>query len=1126
MTTNTNNAPWYDDFSTDKDFHQILFKPGYPVQARELTQVQSILRDQIAKFGNHIFKHGSVVIPGNSNSDLNVCYVKLQTTTNNVTTLEGKNVVGVTSGLRGIIRKGLVATLTDPATLYVSYYNSGVNGEKLFLNNEELNIDGVFLRAAVLNATGGSSMAFLAAGVFYVNGSFVSVAQQSIVIGKYTTTPSCHVLLKITESIVNSDEDSTLLDPAQGSYNYAAPGADRLKITLTLMTLELSATIDNNYIEIMRYNGGVLEEHLRYPKYSELEKSLARRTFDESGDYVVNGLNVRAREHLKSSLNGGRYNAPTGDDNKLIVTTLPGKAYVQGYEQELIAPYELTIDKARGSTHLKTITTDLVPSYGQTFYVANITGLPNFLQRTTVDLYNSNSGGVIIGTAQVISLDYYAPNTTDTNAIFKLCVSNVTISGGYDIADVGRIAVTGGNFTVLNKIDIISSGSTDFVIGNVVTYNSRTATVHKYTRASGELFVFKHSTADMPLVGDTITSGTAAGRINSISILSKGTSDNLLVELPTDSTYRVKNSVNASDITYKIYYETTVSTNSSGAGSFSVTGMTIDPKETGNFIISSSNGTLLPIGGSVVTVAPDGLSVSFTGATASTNIKILCAATKTAANAAPKTKSLVTAFSESGLVSSSTVQLSRADVIRVVSITTVADGDVTSRFTLDNGQRDYAYLLGSISLNSGVVQPTGTLTVVYDYFTHNAGSGDYFSIDSYESSGITNYYESPLLMYKSKNTGKTYDLRDVLDFRSRVGNDGTFSAGSASLGRVVQNDSRLSTSIQQYIGRTDSVVLNKDGRVTIISGTPASKPVAPKLPEGVLYLAAIKIPAYTFNMLDIRIKQQKNRVYTMKDVGTIAARLTSLEEFVLLTETENFAVNFDVIDAVTGLSRYKSGYLVDTFLDPNIIADIFNPQFKVAYTAGVSYSSGVIIPQFEVVEAPIFITATTTQFTGLVASLPYTSIEWVSQPVSSKITNINPFAVFSWIGSMVMFPSVDIWTEIENLPVIINNTTETITEYVVIRRPYSGPLPTPIWDGTPDLRNYAWWETVTPWVPMPPVPVLPTIDTGGSGSGSGGGSDYTGGDDGSFISAGTGNGGTGGDDGADGSGAMSGSGVA
>ena len=59
-----NVAPYYDDFAENKNFHRILFRPGYAVQARELTQLQSILQNQIERFGSHVFQEGSVVIPG------------------------------------------------------------------------------------------------------------------------------------------------------------------------------------------------------------------------------------------------------------------------------------------------------------------------------------------------------------------------------------------------------------------------------------------------------------------------------------------------------------------------------------------------------------------------------------------------------------------------------------------------------------------------------------------------------------------------------------------------------------------------------------------------------------------------------------------------------------------------------------------------------------------------------------------------------------------------------------------------------------------------------------------------------------------------------------------------------
>ena len=64
QNTNLNVNPYFDDFDKNKNFNKVLFKPGTPVQARELTTLQSILQDQIEKFGQHMFKEGSVVIPG------------------------------------------------------------------------------------------------------------------------------------------------------------------------------------------------------------------------------------------------------------------------------------------------------------------------------------------------------------------------------------------------------------------------------------------------------------------------------------------------------------------------------------------------------------------------------------------------------------------------------------------------------------------------------------------------------------------------------------------------------------------------------------------------------------------------------------------------------------------------------------------------------------------------------------------------------------------------------------------------------------------------------------------------------------------------------------------------------
>ena len=76
--TNFNVSPYYDDFNADKNYYKVLFKPGYPVQARELTTLQSILQNQIEQQGNFTFKEGSIVIPGQINYNNQFNAVKIE----------------------------------------------------------------------------------------------------------------------------------------------------------------------------------------------------------------------------------------------------------------------------------------------------------------------------------------------------------------------------------------------------------------------------------------------------------------------------------------------------------------------------------------------------------------------------------------------------------------------------------------------------------------------------------------------------------------------------------------------------------------------------------------------------------------------------------------------------------------------------------------------------------------------------------------------------------------------------------------------------------------------------------------------------------------------------------------
>ena len=90
------------------------------------------------------------------------------------------------------------------------------------------------------------------AGTYYINGFFVNVDQQTLVLEKYSNTPSYRVGLTIVETFITSTDDTTILDNATGSSNANATGAHRFKIDLTLTKLALTSTADASFVELMR----------------------------------------------------------------------------------------------------------------------------------------------------------------------------------------------------------------------------------------------------------------------------------------------------------------------------------------------------------------------------------------------------------------------------------------------------------------------------------------------------------------------------------------------------------------------------------------------------------------------------------------------------------------------------------------------------------------------------------------------------------------------------------------------------------------------------------------------------------------------------------------------------------
>jgi len=228
--TDFNVSPYYDDFDKDKKFHRVMYRPAFAVQARELTTQQSILQNQIELLGDSMYKHGSMVIPGEATFDLNHFSVKLTSFTGTLANLEGTVITGGTSGVTATVQSVVATDGTDPDTLFVKYSNSGTdNVSETFTDGETLTSDAATNETAVVASSHTGCAAFIDAGTYYINGYFVEVESQSLILDKYTNTPDYRVGLTVTESFITSTDDTTLLDNATGSSNVNATGAHRLK---------------------------------------------------------------------------------------------------------------------------------------------------------------------------------------------------------------------------------------------------------------------------------------------------------------------------------------------------------------------------------------------------------------------------------------------------------------------------------------------------------------------------------------------------------------------------------------------------------------------------------------------------------------------------------------------------------------------------------------------------------------------------------------------------------------------------------------------------------------------------------------------------------------------------------
>ena len=630
LETNLNVSPYFDDFDPKKDFYKVLFQPGVAVQARELNQLQSILQNQIEKFGDNVFKRGTIIDGCTITKHDKVPYIKINDLTTNGLQIDislyDNLYVRNSANVEAYIVKttaGLQSRSPDLNTLFVNYISSGNNfdtdsfaadqtltvfdksypifnikvldGSSKFANNDSVV---VMSALAVQNSTGGAANAaqfvansiiqngvanaviieanttanstalilkvrpeysdlisantikfrfaageqirnftsgasanvvaivgsgavgsittdslgkvtavqvigqgsgyyvephvtiannsttstatdtelgelelvaetFLARvqianatsvpigtgygvtigeGTIYQKGFFSRVASQFEIVNKYSNTAfDKSVGFYTNESIVNSNQDQTLLDNATGTYNYAAPGADRLKLTPVIDVLtKAEADANSEFLPIVEFADGRPYRINQDTIYNIIGRQLASRTYEESGNYVID-------QFLTITKDSGTFSDTANLVNMKID---PGKAYINGIRIETIDNYKQNMNKS--TTKLNDPASQTRLGYGNYYEVDELVGSFNFDIGGQVDLYANAANyistgsttispvGTKIGTARLRTFTYERGDVGNANAVYRMYLFDIKMNAGQNTKNVRSIYYSGG----------------------------------------------------------------------------------------------------------------------------------------------------------------------------------------------------------------------------------------------------------------------------------------------------------------------------------------------------------------------------------------------------------------------------------------------------------------------------------------------------------------------------------------------------------------------------------------------------------------------------------------------------------------------------------------------------------
>lgn len=1010
INTDLNLAPYFDNYNVEDQYYRVMFKPGFALQARELTQLQTMLQNQVEQFGDNIFKEGSVIKGCNFTNLDGLEYVKLNNSISTfnpqayvsktvIETLGGVDVEldyvyeigGVDSGLTAKIvaaTRGLESNDPDLNTFYINYTNT-VSGVKRFTAGEAITItlykykrgttdqvfspenvtptpaageDGISVTSLTANPHVGKSFGIQSApGVIFQKGHFLFASEQILIVSKYNNIPDgVSVGYKVQESLVTVFQDNSLYDNANGSNNENAPGADRLKLVPTLIVLDSDeANNDPDFFALIRYQNGNAITVRDVSQYNVLGEELARRTYEESGNYILKDFPLSTDDRT-----------PAGSvDSEVRVLVGTGTAYVKGYRVENSAERSFTVDQIQSTETIANQSVSL--DYGNYVDIIEFGGTLDLNHTTAVSL--TDSGGATIGST-------FVHNITPE----KVFLFGTRLNAGKKFSDVINLTDGSGNIAVANT--------------------TVTAVIKKAEKR--------------PLIFDT-------------GMFSLFSTDDTLIPVRVSEAATQSGNV--------------ITINADPGEDFAC--------ENTDVLVVDSTSTYIPVtsistslNNSVLTVNLDASAGSAPNVIIYYNKRLIGSVNGIEAY----NKVVVEPYVKVNYSGSQTrYNLGFPDVFGITSVVDSSGNDFTNSFRLKSNQKDTYYDLSYMEYLTGRPQPTGELTVKLKVFQISAGTGEYFfTINSYPNS--LDSYDIPVYIAES---GGRYNLRECFDFRPYVNKDAAvdytdITAGAAGVVTALVDvtapvfsaygtpllpavNQSITTDIEYYLSRVDTIVCDSYGDLRLIKGEEQRFAISPRVSSDQLAIAHITIPGYpalSAKQADIQRKREyaikakstgiKN--YTMKDLHSLEKKIDNMAYYISLNQLESETQNLTILDE-NGLTRFKNGFVVDPFNDLSL-ANIENTDFN----AAIPFNRRILTPSVKTfpidlkyktsVSATVFPSTNNAKVATLGRNA---NVSVISQPYASGFRNcVSNF--YKYVGNGIISPPFDAAYDTTTNPVTID----------------------------------------------------------------------------------------------------------